>query len=76
MATLTIEIPVEAELAQIYTQASVQDKLKIQALFQLCLKEFANPTVSLETLMDIMGNRAQANGLTPEILETILADGN
>lgn len=76
MPSTTLEIPVDAELAQIYTRASIQDKLKIQALIHLCLREFANPTVPLETLMDIIGNKAQANGLTPEILERILTDAD
>ncbi len=69
-ATVTIQL--DAEAARIYQQASTEDKRKMQVLLSLCLREFGKPTKSLLTLMDGISDKAQARGLTPEILESLL----
>jgi hypothetical protein len=70
-----LEIPLEAELVDIYNNASKSDQLKIQMLLRLWIKEIRNPNPpSLREIMEKMGAEAQARGMTPEILEDILAD--
>ncbi len=48
---------------------------KIQLLLRLRVRElFAQSNVSLQQIMDDIGAKAEARGLTPEILETLLCD--
>ena len=70
----TITIPVNANVAQIYTTASIENKQKIQTLMNLLLQEFAYSPTPLNQLMDEISDNAQAHGLTPEILESMLND--
>jgi len=44
---------------------------KLRLLLGLWLREFGIPCKSLKELMDEIGNKAQARGLTPEILESL-----
>jgi predicted DNA-binding ribbon-helix-helix protein len=75
MGTATITIPVEPALARLYERASEQDRRKLQSLFVLFLKELAaGDSVALGELMDSISDRAQARGLTPDILESLLDD--
>lgn len=74
-ADTTISIPVDATTAQAYNQASTEAQRKIQLLLQLRMRELLNtPPLSLGELMDEIGAEAEAKGLTPEILETLLSD--
>ena len=74
MLTETIEIEVPPEIAQIYNNASEQDREKLQALFEAWLKEYSESDVkSLKETMDEISRNAQDKGLTPEILKSILA---
>ncbi len=71
----TITIPVPTELAEIYNQASPEDKYKIEVWVRMLLRDIADPDPNkLKRVMDEISDQAQANGLTPEILEEILAD--
>ncbi|MBE9561595.1 MAG: hypothetical protein IMF12_01850 [Proteobacteria bacterium] len=72
----TIKIPVNPNVAQIYTTASMKNKQKIQILMNLLLQEFANSPKPLNQLMDEISDNAQTCGLTPEILESMLNDNN
>jgi hypothetical protein len=75
MGTTTITIPVDSELARVYNSASPEVRRKIQAFISLWLSELAAPGgKSLDELMDSISDKAQARGLTPEILETLLHD--
>jgi hypothetical protein len=75
MAESMIMIPVDAGTARAYQAASAGDRRKMQVLLRLRLRELATtPSVSLRDLMDEIGAEAEARGLTPEILETLLHD--
>ena len=69
MSKAAISIPVDAETARVFHTASPDYQKKIQALLQLRLRELAElPTRSLVEIMDDIGAKAEARGLTPEIL--------
>lgn len=75
MVDTTITIPVDADTARAYQAASAEDQRKIQLLLRLRLRELTSlPNVSLRELMDEIGAQAEARGLTPDILETLLQD--
>ncbi len=75
MVDTTITIPVDADTARAYQVASAEDQRKIQLLLRLRLRELTSlPNVSLRELMDEIGAQAEARGLTPDILETLLQD--
>ncbi|MGK7887570.1 MAG: hypothetical protein AB4057_23440 [Crocosphaera sp.] len=74
-----ITIKVSPELAKIYRQASTETQAQIQAKINNILSiELENQrqeaVKKLSIVMDKASEEAQANGLTPEILEEILAD--
>jgi len=70
-----ITIPVDAKTARAYLTASPDDQKKIQLLLQLRLRELAAlPKDSLVEIMDNIGAKAEARGLTPEIMEALLHD--
>lgn len=73
MAKPTITIPLDPETAQAYDSAAPEEKRKMQALLSLWLRELtAGQCASLEQVLDEVGRKAKARGLTPEILESIL----
>ncbi len=75
MVESMITIPVDADTARAYQAASEDDQKKIQVLLRLRLRELTTPpNISLRTLMDEIGAEAEARGLTPDILETLLRD--
>lgn len=75
IADIIISIPVDATTAQAYNRASTEDQKKIQILLRLRMRELLNTSnSSLSQLMDEIGARAEARGLTPEILEMLLRD--
>ncbi len=75
MPEVAITIPVDAETARAYHAASPDEQKKIQLLLRLRLRELAAlPTDSLIQIMDDIGAKAEARGLTPEILESLLHD--
>lgn len=76
MSTQISSIQVESEIADAYNSASQQDQKKIQLLIGLWLRELSTqPNLTLSEVMDLISDRAQARGLTPEILESILNEG-
>ena len=73
MSTQISSIQVEPEIADAYNSASQQDQKKIQLLMGIWLRELSTqPSLTLSEVMDMISDRAQARGLTPEILESIL----
>ena len=75
MQTQAIVVRVTPEAARIYQTASVQDRYKFDLLLSLQLTQTAQPTRSLKQLMREASAEAQARGLTPEILASILDEG-
>ena len=72
-APITIEVPAAAATA--YAAAPVARQQKIQLLLGLHLQEMVQlPVRLLGEVMDELAAEAAANGLTPEILESILRD--
>ncbi|ACA98824.1 conserved hypothetical protein [Picosynechococcus sp. PCC 7002] len=69
----TITIQVESHLAEAYQQIDPQKQRQIQALLNIFLAKAINPKPLLE-VMETASQQAIAQGMTPEILETILAD--
>jgi hypothetical protein len=73
MSTSTIHIEVDSETARAFALAPAEEKRKIQLLLDLRLRELTSPPAkSLKEIMDEIGANAEARGLTPEILESLL----
>ncbi len=72
MAMATINIQLDKDAAQIYTTASVENQEKLRMLLSFWLREFDVSSIPLTDLMDEISDKAQARGLTPEILESLL----
>ncbi len=73
MAKSTITIPLDPQTAQAYDSAGPEQKRKMQALLSLWLRELAaGDSASLEQVLEEVGRKAQARGLTPEMLDSIL----
>jgi len=76
MSTETTSIQGEPDIANAYNSASQEDQKKIKMLMRLWLRELSTQSnMSLTEVMDMISDRAQARGLTPEILESILNEG-
>ena len=73
MANPTITIPLDPETARVYNSAAPEERRKLQALLSLWLRELAvGQRASLQQVLDDVGRKATAQGLTPEILESLL----
>ncbi len=72
METQAITIRVSPEAAHVYHTATAEQQRKLEAFLSLKLTEVARTTRLLEDIMHEMSCNAQARGLTPEILETLL----
>ena len=72
MSTATITIPLDADTARVYTEASAEVQRKLRLLLSLWLREYAVSPRPLEAVMDEISEKARARGLTPEILESLL----
>ena len=73
METTPITIEVDSNAAKIYAAATPEEQWKMQVLLSLRLRDLTiKPRRSLREVMDDMSREAQAKGLTPEILESIL----
>lgn len=73
MTTEKISIEVSPEAAEIYRSASPEEKERIGILADLLIRKPVNNDFDfLGKLMDEISDRAEARGLTPEILESLL----
>jgi hypothetical protein len=76
MTTVPITLHVDPEAARAYESMTEEDRNKIEVVLSLHLRGFRGllvPTgVTLRQAMDELGREAEANGMTPEILESIL----
>ena len=73
MSTATISIDVDAQAAQAFSAASSEDRRKLQLLLSLRLRELtAGPIRPLNEIMNEIGAQAEAQGLTPAMLASLL----
>jgi hypothetical protein len=76
--TETIELEVDADTARAFSATSEQDRRRLEILLYIRLRELlalpAHRVGSLKEVMDEIGRNAEARGLTPEILESLLRD--
>lgn len=71
----SITIPLDPETARTFESAPPEQKRKIQALLSLWLRELAaGDNLSLQQVLDEVGSKAKARGLTPEVLDSLLKD--
>ncbi len=69
----TISIQVEPQIAQAYRAFAPQQQKQVQMLMSIILKRSLEQDTLEKTVADLR-DEAEANGLTPEILEELLAD--
>ncbi len=68
-----ITIPVDADTARAFEQASAEEQRKLRLLLGLRLRELTTtPMPPLRTVLDELGREAGDKGLTPEILDALL----
>jgi hypothetical protein len=72
MSTQEITIRVDPEAATAYLSASDEERRKIDLLLSLRLQDVTRTGESLDEVVRDVSKKAQARGLTPEILESIL----
>jgi hypothetical protein len=73
MASATISIEVDPDTARAFAEAPAEERRKLQLLLRLRLRELTTtPARPLKQIMDEIGREAEARGLTPEILESLL----
>ena len=73
MQKVTITIPLDKETARAYESAAPAEKRKIEALLSLWMRELAaGEYASLQSVLDDVGRKAKARGLTAETLDSLL----
>lgn len=73
MAGRTISIPVDAQTERAWGAIGAEERQKIESLLGVWVRELATrKPESLDRLMDEVGAKAQARGLTAELLESLL----
>jgi len=73
MATTTISLEVDMDSARAFAMASDEERQKLQLLLRLRLRELTSrPARPLKEVMDAIGRHAEAQGLTPEVLDSLL----
>jgi hypothetical protein len=76
MDTRKITIEVNADTARAYEETTPEKQRKINAMLSLELDgAIREDEASLKEIMREMSREAKANGLTPEILQSILDGG-
>jgi Glu-tRNA(Gln) amidotransferase subunit E-like FAD-binding protein len=73
MAAITVQV--NPEVAKAYQEINPSRRKKLEMLFSIMLQQELDKR-SLLQIMDDIASKAQERGLTPEILESILADEN
>jgi len=70
-----IELPVDEAVVQIYESAPEEYRQKIGLMVSVWLRELQGSSPErLLALMRQIGDNAQSRGLTPDILDELLAD--
>ena len=76
MTTLTLEFQLDESLAYAYQEAQPQEKEAIKQLFERLLSaKFRKQAIALMfKRMESIGKEAEANGLTEDLINEILAE--
>lgn len=75
MTTATIRVQIGDQAARLFAATPANRRAQLGLLFGYLVEQFAEATpASLLELMDEMSSEARTNGLTPEILDSILLD--
>ena len=75
METETITIPVDAEAARSFHEAPPEKRRRLELMLRLRLWELTmGPARPLDQIMDEISQSAQAKGLTPDMLESMLRE--
>ena len=72
MTTATINMELDADAASIFTEAPGEDRNKLCVLWSVLLREYKAALMPIGKLMDQIGAKAKARGLTADKLESIL----
>jgi hypothetical protein len=73
MSNPTITIPLDPQTAQAYAAAAPDEKRKIQAVLGLWLRDLTSGELAdLDRVLDEVGRKAKARGLTADILDSLL----
>ena len=75
MRNATISIPLDPQTARAYDAVQDDERVKIQALIVLWLRELTAHDLrlpSLQQVLDEAGRKAQERGLTQEMLDSLL----
>lgn len=71
----TIQIPLKDEVAAAYNASSEQSLIGLRRLLGFLIQEFVESTPeSLLSVMDELSQEAEANGLTDDLLVSLLND--
>ena len=75
MSSSTISVPLDADTARAFAQASEEDQRKLRLLLSLRLRELTSaPPRPLREVLDEIGAKAESRGMTPALLESLLND--
>jgi hypothetical protein len=75
MTTATIRVQIDNRVAHLFAAAPADRRAQLGLLISDLIEQFAASTPnSLFALMDEMSREASRNGMTPEVLDTILSD--
>jgi len=72
MTTATINMETDLDTANIFREVSEEDRGKLCILWGILLREYKAAPMPLKELMDQLGAKAKARGLTSEKLDSIL----
>jgi len=69
----SITIPLDPQTARAYDSVSREEQRKLQLLLGLYLRELTTKSLpGLQVILDDVGAKAKARGLTAEMLESLL----
>lgn len=75
MSAESISITVDADAARTFCQAPPEERRKMEILLGLRLRELTSKDArSLKEIMDEIGAQSEINGLTAEMVESMLRD--
>jgi len=74
MGKETIEIQVEPDAARAYSEASDDQRRKLDLLLSIRIQEATRPDADLEAIMREIAQRARERGLTERTLVDLLED--
>lgn len=67
-----VTIAVDAETARLLAESPAEVQEKLRLLLRLWVREFVTSPRPLQQIMDEISQRAEARGLTPQILQSLL----